>query len=891
MNETTWLMAKTHADDEMCWLPLSFHLRDTASVMAFLAKEWVPQALRRATGLGDTAFLSVAAFLALVHDLGKGTPVFQRKLLGRFPEIEAAQRAQGIKTPNALSNERWTPHGLAGAELLRKAGCPESVALIVGAHHGRTESQERWPLENLNANIVNYYGREDQSAWERAHSQIISQALRGAGYKTMSEVPELSLPAQMLLCGLLIMADWIASDTAFFPLLSLEDDAEAYPDVRGPCGIARLHLPLPWQVADFWSGGDLIHQRFGFMANTVQQAVEQVATTVASPGMMILEAPMGVGKTEAALGAAEILLNRFQLGGVAFFLPSQATSNAMFTRLMTWATSQPDADRLSVRLVHAMAEMNDEFAALAEGTVRVEEDAPNPAEALTVHAFFRGRKTSLLADVVIGTVDQLLMAGLLRKHVMLRHLGLAGKVVVVDECHAYDAYMNRYLDRVLGWLGAYGVPVILLSATLPGKRRAELLAAYFGRARLGDESIAKGEDYPLLSWTDGNSVHRQVMAAPAAAMRVRMVQIRQDALTAAVSKALEAEGCVGIILNTVRSLQETAEVLKETFPQATLLIDHSQFLMPDRLQHEAEILERVGKRSTPAERARVIVLGTQVLEQSLDLDFDLLITDLCPMDLLLQRIGRLHRHQRQRPLKLAEPCCLVMHADALEPGACAVYGEYLLLRTKMLLPDAILLPNDISPLVQRTYDEARCQPEGDPVYDKARAEYFQQQKRLHQKAEAYLISRPDMDDLCEVLTSMPGMSDPQAQAAVRDGVSSIEVLVVRMVDGMAELIAGGDAGLRIPMDHEPDRQAARALAKQRLRLPGRFSRSWNVEQNIDWLQCETERLVPEWLHSPLLQGELFLFLNGSGEGKVNGTALVYDRQRGMCVKEDEHGTN
>lgn len=112
------------------------------------------------------------------------------------------------------------------------------------------------------------------------------------------------------------------------------------------------------------------------------------------------------------------------------------------------------------------------------------------ADPLQTHAFFRGRKTKLLANLVVGTVDQLLMAALNRKHVMLRQLGLTGKVVILDECHAYDAYMNTYLDRVLNWLGAYHVPVILLSATLPGQRRAELLRAYLGEKKPVDTAIA-----------------------------------------------------------------------------------------------------------------------------------------------------------------------------------------------------------------------------------------------------------------------------------------------------------------------------------------------------------------------------------------------------------------
>ena len=154
-------------------------------------------------------------------------------------------------------------------------------------------------------------------------------------------------------------------------------------------------------------------------------------------------------------------------------------------------------------------------------------------------------------------------------------------------------------------------------------------------------------------------------------------------------------------------MQRFAKLLEESFPEAELCIDHSHFLLPDRMEREKEILKRVGKQSTPQERKHMISLGTQVLEQSLNLDFDLLITDLCPMDLLMQRIGREHRHERVRPHALEKAVCVILNGDAehLEDGAKSIYGAYLLKRTALLLPDEVVLPKDIAILVQRTYDE------------------------------------------------------------------------------------------------------------------------------------------------------------------------------------------
>ena len=428
------------------------------------------------------------------------------------------------------------------------------------------------------------------------------------------------------------------------------------------------------------------------------------------PGIMIIEAPMGQGKTEAALSAAEILMNRFHLSGAAFFLPSQATSNAMFTRMTAWAKQQPEASGIAVSLVHGQAEFNEEFRQLEAGSVAVNEWEP---DSLLVHSFFRGRKTKLLANLVVGTVDQLLMAALRQKHVMLRHLGLIGKVVIIDECHVYDAYMNTYLDCVLKWLSAYHVPMILLSATLPGRRREELLKAYSSAKKLPASFRETGE-YPLISWTEGNCPHKEAIAPEGESRTVRIERTTQTQAITELGNAI-ACGCAGFIVNTVRRAQELWNFLKNAYPNATILMDHSRDLTPDRLHHEQEILRRVGKTSASEQRRGILVIGTQVLEQSLDLDFDLLVTDLCPMDLLLQRIGRLHRHSRQRPSGLETPRCLVLGAqEELDEGSRHVYGDYLLLRTRALLPEKIRLPQDISPLVQKTYDETLWSPETGP---------------------------------------------------------------------------------------------------------------------------------------------------------------------------------
>lgn len=905
------LVAKTDSESENLWLPLAFHLRDTAAVMEYLTQNWLPQRYCDCLDLSREDFLKLAKAAAMFHDVGKSTKIFQEKITRQRPELRERLRHMGLDAEFSLTEQpaESIPHAAAGAELLRwrltEEGADEkeaedsALAAIVGAHHGKTEDGETASFLIKCPKEFGWTGKGNSNTpWGAVQETLIDWAEEQTGDSSLIQLPDCSMAAQMPLTGLVIMADWIASNTAYFPLIPIEEMPDSYDETRAQCAFQKLRLPGPWIISDDWKAEDYFKRRFTFEANVVQKTMERIAAQTETPGVMILEAPMGHGKTEAALSAAEILMNRFHLGGAAFFLPSQATSNAMFARMTQWAQHQPDAVRVAVELIHGQAAFNAEFAALDAGSVRVAQDEP-VAESLTVHSFFRGRKTGLLANLVVGTVDQLLMAALQQKHVMLRQLGLTGKVVIIDECHAYDAYMNVYLDRVLNWLGAYRVPVILLSATLPGKRRAQLLRAYLGERRSGGKEAETAQEYPLLSLTQGDKILMEAIPAQGQSRCVAIRKTEEESALAEAGRILE-HGCVGMIVNTVKRAQMLREKLKTRYPNAEILMDHSQFLVSDRLEHEREILRRVGKHSDGKTRKGVLVIGTQVLEQSLDLDFDLLITDLCPMDLLLQRIGRLHRHKRTRPTEAAEARCLVLGANGeLDGGSRAVYGDYLLLRTREFLPETIRLPEDISPLVQKTYGKIDLL-QTDAQYETAWQQYQKEQDDQKNKAKSFLLPKPERDPLARFAEKTivgimnggaPGFTDLQARAAVRDGTASIEVLVVqRTEDGTARMLSGEQKGMEIRTDTQPSREEARAIAMQRLRLPARFSQSYCVDSVIDELETVTARFLPEWMLAPMLQGEAFLILEPDGKAELNGEKLRYDPQIGL-IREDEHGAN
>ena len=661
----------------------------------------------------------------------------------------------------------------------------------------------------------------------------------------------------------------------------------------------KLALPFPWEAQPGIADPQEFAVRFGFAPNAVQRAVLEAVDTAAEPGILILEAQMGVGKTEAALAAAEILAARFGAGGIFFGLPTQATANGLFPRLLQWAENQPDDLPRSIRLAHGMAELNEEYTRLQQRPVRVQDDWDDPEaeeQRVQVHQWFRGSKQALLANFVIGTVDQLLMAALCQKHVMLRHLGLAGKVVIVDECHAYDAYMNRYLDRALEWLGWYRVPVILLSATLPARRRAELIEAYQQKRRPGPDAPWKTScGYPLLTWTDGAQVQQKTIPLDTAARNVQTVRLTTEGLPDFLSQKMQAGGCAGIIVNTVRKAQEVAQLLRESLPDKEVQLFHAQFLMPDRAARENQLMARIGKGSEPERRNDLIVVGTQVMEQSLDIDLDVLVTELCPMDLLLQRIGRLHRHRRSRPAPLQQACCAVLDTgeNAFDAGSEAVYGQWLLWRTRKFLPRSIRLPEEISPLVQQVYGWEREAP-GGAQGEEMRCVYEQTQEKKKARAEAYLVPQPETHRLAQLNTLDDWMqnegarSDPAARAAVRDGDPSVEVLVMQCrADGSIHFLPWQEGGSAVAADSPPPPETALKIARQKLRLPAVFGKAWKVDRVIRELEADNRSRLAAWQLSPLLHGELILLLDENLTARLAGMELCYDRENGLYYQKEE----
>ncbi|MET8750364.1 type I-E CRISPR-associated protein Cse1/CasA [Streptomyces sp. NPDC004667] len=914
-------------------------MADSAAMAERLWDEWVPHNVRALVAQslpgGEEDARSLAVWLAAVHDIGKATPAFacQVDLLAN------SMREAGLDMPTAqqFGDERKrAPHGLAGQVILeewleeRHGWSPRAAmafAGAVGGHHGVPPGHEAFPYLHQHTELLRTPGPSER-LWHGVQTELLDAC--GAAYGVEDRLPHwraVKLPqtVQVVLGALVILADWIASNSDLF-LLTPEDEPRSDAE-RIESAWRGIELPPPWSPAAVTeTAGELFAARFALSEpRPLQVEAVRLARATESPGLMIIEAPMGEGKTEAALAVAEIFASRTRAGGCFVALPTRATANAMYGRLRRWLGNLPGDEVRTVSLAHSKAFLNDDFARDmragartiaavdldgAAESVRSERTGQRVAASeLVAHQWLRGRKKGMLAPFVVGTIDQLLFAGLKSRHLALRHLALAGKVVVIDEVHAYDAYMNEYLERVLSWLGAYKVPVVMLSATLPAGRRQALARAYADAAD-GRKELAESESYPLISVvSEGQDT---ITASPAAAAD-RRVEIRLEELDdglAALADRLESEladgGCALVIRNTVDRVLTAAEVLRERFGPDAVTVAHSRFVDLDRARKDEGLVAGFGPSGRRPSGPHIVV-ASQVAEQSLDIDFDLLVTDLAPVDLVLQRMGRLHRHRRgegrsQRPAGLRVPRCLITGVDwsAEMPtpvaGSAAVYGSHALMRALAVLRphlgSSVVLPDHISPLVQSAYGQST------PRVPDSWAEAMADALAAHEQAMAVQRRRAHtfrIDEVRKPGRSLVGWIDAgvgdaddsrSGRAQVRDGEESLEVLVVqRRDDGTYATLPWLDhglGGLGLPVDAVPPPRAARAVAASALRLPYHFCTPWLIDRVIG----ELEQFCPEaWQakESHTLAGELFLVLDEDCRTRLAGFGLRYTKTDGLEV--------
>ena len=918
MLEALWAK-KEEKDGLMYWLPLTVHLEDTGRIMGLLWEHWMSEGQKRTIADDTDIGKQIAIFIGAIHDIGKASPAFQLKkgfanskdLDNELTEKLVRAGFTGIDSSDLLSSPEKTPHGLAGEVILSvlsdRFKKENDIGSIVGGHHGRPIDNKSMISDTLSSFKKNLFQSENEDSdiykkWLSLHTEILNNALNSSGFKRCEDIPVLSQPAQAMLLGLLTMADWIASNTYFFPLIGIFDDNDIDMDKRCEHGFTKWKYSNQsdmWLPEIYVDCMGLFKERFGFEPRDVQSIFAQTISDAKNPGLVILEAPMGLGKTEAALVGAEELAVKSGRSGLFFGLPTQATSNGIFPRIISWLKNQSveSGEKRGLRLVHGKAFLNEEYNNLTSAS-NIDIDGDNEGrEGFVVNQWFCGKKTAIMDDFVVGTVDQLLMMALRQKHLALRHLGLSKKVVVIDEVHAYDAYMDQYLNMALEWLGAYNVSVILLSATLPKKSRVDFIKYYLKgkgvKFSKEDMSSLMVENYPLITYTDNDKALNVKDFAPIEDKRIEIKYTDTENLPKLLDSLLDGGGNAGVIVNTVKKAQDIAKELSEKFGDENVMLLHSSFIATDRVKNEEKLMKYLGKDGNRPQR--LIVVGTQVIEQSLDIDFDVMISDIAPVDLLIQRMGRLHRHTRaNRPKKHEKPVLYVLGNDKnleFETGSKAVYGGYLLARTGYFLGDSIRLPSDISRLVQEVYDEnidPELSDELKEKYYEYKTEYKALVDRKESRAGTYRLSSPVLKKRISKEPNLIGWLNNQSRnsgeeegnSQVRDTQDTIEVIALKKIkDGYTTFDSSEDMSNSIE-----DVKTAKKLASCTIKLPNKLSKSYNIDKTIRELEDFYINNLQKWDNSAWLKGTLCAMFDENNECSINGVNMVYDKKYGLISK-------
>ncbi len=721
-----WGKADPNYQSDPKWHPLVYHSLDVVAVAAtwWDTNRVIQRIFLNSFNWPESEVKRLRAwvlFFVALHDLGKFDLRFQLKapeaVAAAWPELDAESHGVSVKEIKEFDHG-WAGIAWANQEYRQWIGQDDAnreawdawmpwLASVTG-HHGDFHQPTEIYSPEADTTVIEHDGiARCAFVFELASLFLIP---RGVGLQ--DSPPACSPSAQAWLAGFCAVCDWIGSNTDVFKYQKRGAAVTDYLDTRMEkiqAGNVLHHFGLLATALEYKGVSALLKPEE--LPRGVQVLVDDLACT---PGLTLIEAPTGSGKTEAALAYAWRLLADGVADAIVFALPTQATANAMLTRAEAFAEKVfGDANLV---LAHGKSRFNDAFKRLADSGKRITAQGKNEAGVQCATWLASSRKRVFLGQIGICTVDQVLLSVLPVRHKFVRGFGINKSVLIVDEVHAYDAYMHGLLGEVLRRQKATGGSAILLSATLPAGVRAKLLGAW-------ESSGIDDAPYPAL-WhaTQGAAACTTVPDDQHPAHREVATEILKlpgafpdDLVIARIIAAAESGARVAVVVNLVDDAQRLARLLRG---QTAIDVDvfHSRYRFEDRKKKE-KTTTNCYDRNALRDKGRILV-ATQVVEQSLDLDFDWMLTQICPVDLLFQRLGRLHRHQREhRPDEFVLPRCTVLSVEAEDYGLHKlIYGNTRVLwRTEQLLTgtDRIVFPEAYRKWIEQVYqrDDWMDEPE------------------------------------------------------------------------------------------------------------------------------------------------------------------------------------
>jgi len=687
-----WGKAKKDSSQDVAdYHLLAYHCLDVAAVGALLLspEKQMTKDLAEFLELPPEQLQRLFVFCLCLHDLGKFASAFQKLYNARndhllTPECPKEYDGRDYRHDRMglffwqelVHGDLPALFGFPACESRDKERCFDSLMVIMNCvlgHHGQ-------PININNPRSIKAYTEPHNLTAVSDFVTDLILLMQPIIIIERFKSPEWRRRLEQVswqLAGVAVLADWIGSSSDHFkyhtepmPLTDYWLIAQETAQVA----LASTDLDQAPRVRPFQS----IEAHYGFAPTPLQKWAETVEID-STPQLFILEDVTGAGKTEAALALTHRLMETGAADGFYFGLPTMATSNAMFSRIASHYRQMLDGQEKqpSIVLAHGAREMNALFreAVLASQTMDRRYSSNDETASIQCNQWLAdSRKKALLAPVGVGTLDQALLAVLPRRHQSLRLLGLNRKVLIFDEVHAADEYMFELLESLLSLHLHQGGSVILLTATLSQKQREKLTAIWLKSAGL---SIARLQNFHFpLATKVSISARESVQETP--------LDSREDvSRTVAVEFVKNTDACIQLILDAVALgqcvvwIRNTVNDAIEAYQRVIALLDkpencllfHSRFVLQDRKNTEDRVLECFGKPSDGDVRKGKVLIATQVFQESLDADADVMISDICPIDDLIQRAGRLHRHTRdnrgvyQRAIKDARPSpVLYIHA-------------------------------------------------------------------------------------------------------------------------------------------------------------------------------------------------------------------------------------
>lgn len=722
---------------------LIYHLLDVAAVAESMWDQTLSEQqrawLQERLGLEAAPARQLLALLAGLHDIGKATPDFQKKALDLYAELGDGLRERSDNAPHgslsAVILKRWLKD--KGIDLMR-AG---QLAAVIGGHHGDWITSAEM-----------YQASAGKAKWQDLQAEICRELeeVLGAGAVALPPKGQDFNTFAAFVAGFVSVCDWIGSYSAHFPFEARAIDLREYLErsrQRAQTALDDLGF-RGWRPDE---GEPDFNSVFEFEPNELQSAgIAALCPLCQAPRLVLVEYPTGGGKTELALHIADLLINRYRLGGSYIAMPTQATSNQMFERVGKYLQRRYPKQSINFHLIHGQAEQQKAYQ-----QIQPQPEREGNESRLTAEDWFQNRKRALLAPFGVGTIDQAMLSVLQAKHHFVRQFALSQKLVIFDEIHSYDSYMNVIIERLFAWLQALNSPMILLSATLSRQGRREILNAVGARnLEAMDEA-----PYPRLTVVEhsGRAWTRALPKPETRSLAIEALPADDGSLLDAILPRYQQGGCIAVVCNSVDESIAVARFLRATgdIDAKDVWLFHARYPPLWRRDIEEEVLSAFGK---DAERRpeRAILVATQIIEQSLDLDFDLMISRTAPIDLLIQRVGRLHRHERaDRPAHLAQPTLLwrapVIGEDRLPSFGVdeVIYQRFFLLKTWLMLRDtkALRTPDDVDKLMDFVYSEDCEHVEFSDALRAAKAEMKLDETNSAFRGAQYVIGEPGVPRL------------------------------------------------------------------------------------------------------------------------------------------------